>query len=248
MFAYNTHINQGEAPMKNYAELSFDEKKEIAQSDLNDLPNAEVIAKFIVNHESFAIREILASNSSLHLLKNGMEIAANLASDDIESVRCALAAVITNFRYFVGYEEVVKKLANDQDVKVRCALAGNLIARSKFDCAIAVNLTNDSSSEVVAAVEANESCNGLVGLGFFLVTLNIQMGEYEKSCVKLIIEEDEAKAGQAAMEGECHGSIEDGTSEETKDGIADLGWTFHYSVRNCVKVCNEDAVTMAMYL
>lgn len=236
--------------MKNLAEFSLEveDKKEFAQSDLTVFPNAEVIAKFIVNHEAFALREILASNSSLYLLKNSMEIAADLASDDIEAVRCALAANIPNFRWFVGYEAIVKKLANDQDVKVRCALAGNLIARTKFECAIASVLADDSSSDVVAAIQANENCKGMIGLGFFLVKLAIQMGEYQKSCTTLIIEENETKAKQAALEGECHGSVEDGTAEETDDGIADLGWTFHYSVESIVKVSNEDAATMAIYL
>lgn len=83
---------------------------------------------------------------------------------------------------------------------------------------------------------------------YYLVVIEIQCGEYVKSCTKLVSAFDETEAAQLALEGECHGSIEDGTAEETRDGIADLGWTFHYSISSCVKVDSDDVPSLRKYL
>ena len=81
----------------------------------------------------------------------------------------------------------------------------------------------------------------------YFVKLNIQSGEYQKDCIKLIFAQSEDKAMQSALSSECHGSLEDGTAELTETGISDLGNEFHYSVAECKKVAPEDVIVLRSY-
>lgn len=50
-----------------------------------------------------------------------------------------------------------------------------------------------------------------------------------------------------ALEGECHGSLEDETAEWTSNGIADLGYEFHYRSIGCERVKPEHEPFLRLY-
>ena len=81
---------------------------------------------------------------------------------------------------------------------------------------------------------------------YFIVVI-IKAGEYEKRVTKLIHAENEDEACTNALTGECHGCIESGTAEWTDNGIADLGWEFHYSIDSCKEVPSEHAKILKTY-
>jgi len=81
----------------------------------------------------------------------------------------------------------------------------------------------------------------------FIVKLDIQSGEYQKSTQKLIKADSPKEAETNALTGECHGTLGE-TAEWTENGIADLGWEFHYSVSSCVEVDPEHVAVLEQYL
>ena len=82
----------------------------------------------------------------------------------------------------------------------------------------------------------------------YLVKLKLQIGEYEKSSVSLVDAATSSIAIEQALQGECHGAIEDGTAHWSDGGIFDLGGEFHYSVSSCELVNAEHVAVMKNYL
>lgn len=81
----------------------------------------------------------------------------------------------------------------------------------------------------------------------FIVKLDIQAGEYQKSTTKLVKATSQNEAETIALEGECHGTLGE-SAERTESGIADLGWEFHYSVYSSVEVSPEHVSVLERYL
>lgn len=82
----------------------------------------------------------------------------------------------------------------------------------------------------------------------FIVELKIIAGEYEKSSKKLVEANTSADACDAALLGECHGSIGQGAEyDEDRSGISDMYWTFHYSVSSCIEVAEKHADVIRLY-
>lgn len=77
----------------------------------------------------------------------------------------------------------------------------------------------------------------------YVVHLDIQCGEYEKSTVVLVEANSEAPARKIAIEGEAHDEL------EWEDGGAyDLNRTFHYSINTIQLVDTADVETLRKYL
>ncbi|MDC8832927.1 hypothetical protein [Alteromonas gilva] len=81
----------------------------------------------------------------------------------------------------------------------------------------------------------------------FVVKLNIQTGEYEKNCTKLIVADNQEDAGNQAMLSECHGDLGE-SAEWTESGISDLFWEFHYSVYSVTEVKPEHYEILKLYI
>ncbi|WP_286984087.1 hypothetical protein [Haliea sp.] len=84
-------------------------------------------------------------------------------------------------------------------------------------------------------------------LDTYFVTIEMQAGEYQKTIRKLVRATSPKEADEKAIEGECHGSLEDGTAEWTSNGISDLGYEFHYKSIDCKKVQPEHEVFLRLY-
>jgi hypothetical protein len=82
----------------------------------------------------------------------------------------------------------------------------------------------------------------------FFVTVKIQAGEYEKSSDVLVYAPDEDAAYTRAMEGESHGSLEDGTAEWEGDKLVDMGWEFAYTAGSIKLVEREDHEAILRYM
>lgn len=80
----------------------------------------------------------------------------------------------------------------------------------------------------------------------FIVKVCIRAGEFEKNCTKFVKANTSAEAESQALLGECHGELGEDT-EWTENGIADVGWQFHYSVNSCIEVSPEHAAILQAY-
>jgi hypothetical protein len=85
-------------------------------------------------------------------------------------------------------------------------------------------------------------------INLYLVTVDIQAGEYEKSSEALVYAKDEDAAYTIAMEGECHGSINAGTAEWEGDTLVDMGWEFAYTVGGIKLIAPEDHDVILRYM
>ena len=81
----------------------------------------------------------------------------------------------------------------------------------------------------------------------YFVTVEVQAGEYQKTIRKLVRAMSPKEANEKALEGECHGSLEDETAEWTSNGIADMGYEFHYRSIDCEQVKPEHEPFLRIY-
>ena len=70
----------------------------------------------------------------------------------------------------------------------------------------------------------------------FLVTLQIQCGDYQKQATTLQAAHSEDQAMKSALIGQCHGDVEEGSSIwDDEFTIQDVG-EFYYAVDSCEEV------------
>lgn len=71
----------------------------------------------------------------------------------------------------------------------------------------------------------------------FLVTLQIQCGDYQKHATTLQAAHSEDQAMKSALIGQCHGDIEEGSAIwDDEFTIEDVGGEFFYTVDSCEEV------------
>jgi hypothetical protein len=81
----------------------------------------------------------------------------------------------------------------------------------------------------------------------FIIKIEIQSGESQKSCTTLVCGINKEEAKKSALLDECHGKIGE-NAEWTSSGISDLGDEFHYSIYSCVEVKEEHVDVLKLYL
>ena len=82
----------------------------------------------------------------------------------------------------------------------------------------------------------------------FIITLNLQAGEYEKTSITLVKGINEQEAMQEALLAECHCTEDDGGLDWADGGVYDLHGEFHYSVRNCTLVNQDHVAILSQYI
>ena len=82
----------------------------------------------------------------------------------------------------------------------------------------------------------------------YLVKLNLQVGEYEKSSVHLVEAEFPIQATKIALEGECHNDIGDGAEYLNSDQVEDAHGEMIYTLHSVKKVDSWDVPSLRKYL
>ena len=83
----------------------------------------------------------------------------------------------------------------------------------------------------------------------YLVDVKLNIGEYEKSSRHLVDAENENKALEFALLGECHNNLGEGSewTDDDKDQIEDDFGGMIYSAYSVKEISEEDAETLKKY-
>lgn len=78
---------------------------------------------------------------------------------------------------------------------------------------------------------------------YFLVKLNLQIGECEKHNTWLVIAKNEKSAIKKAFTFECHGD-----SVFLENEVSDMHGDYIYSLNNCVEITPEHSKILEIYM
>lgn len=80
----------------------------------------------------------------------------------------------------------------------------------------------------------------------FVVRLELQLGNYEKSTVQIVAADSKTEAEIKALRGESHNDIDRHWDEDSTECWKDDGWT--YSVRSCIEITPVELVVLKKYI
>ena len=75
---------------------------------------------------------------------------------------------------------------------------------------------------------------------FWIVSRTLMLGEYEKTNDTVVQADTRVEAERKALEGECHGSIDDGSARYDKGTMWDMHDEMAYSIRDCKLIESQE--------